>query len=214
MPRRIRAVQYIAPPPLTEAGAKYRHLRPEQREARRRTALHEAAHLVVGIVLGADCFDAFVRVPGRTPRSALSLRGVVGRVNVDGQTTEHSAMIDLAAVLTEIALREDWERHAVNDLASAGERIDRLGLSEEQIIALCDRTMRTVVDYWSAIDGVAAALLELGDRGGVVRVNRIGAVVDWVQSGLWRDREPLYPVPWAFEERLRSINAADQSALH
>lgn len=210
MSGQIRLPQYISPPPLHEAGvAKHPHLTPKQHEERRHTALHEAAHFVAGITGGAGYHDVYVRVPGRSPKSGLFSRGAAGGANVHGVTGEQETMIDIAAVLVELAINpESWMKRAASDFERAASWMDK-NSSPQQATALFNRTLCIVADHWPAIDAAAAAFLELGHWDGVVPVHRCSQIVDYVRSNSWRDREPHYSIPIGFYVRLDAIRDTD-----
>jgi hypothetical protein len=212
VPRQARLPRRINPPPLCEAGVgKHPHLSSEQHEERRRTALHEAAHFVTGIHLGAGCWSAYIRVPGRSPR--MSSRGRDGWVQISGISEEDDAVVNIAAIFVEVTFNpKSWDTRAARDIYDFDRWADKRQLSREYVFNLCDRALRIVVDHWPAIDGVAAAFLEFGYRDGIVPVRNCLRIADWVRSGLWRSRWPEHPPPARFAARLAGIGSSTESA--
>lgn len=203
-----RHAQFINPPLLRHAGRKYVHLTSKERAERRRIALHEAAHFTTGWVLKAHYSCAFVRVPGRTPNDSDVGPSMAGYACVNGVTPRDNVMIWLAPVFVEFAINpEIWRRRAGHDRDRAEEILTQAGITKrDEIRALCDRTLRIVVDHWPAIDGVAAGFLELGDESGFVSAGACGLLSVWIHSGKWKQRAPAYRVPTQFRNRLASID--------
>lgn len=168
--------------------------------------MHEAAHFVAGVTLGAGHHDVFIRVPGRSPKHGIFRRGVAGSANVHGSSGEDDAIINLSAALVEIAVNgTTWQKRAASDLDSTLTWVCKREISGLAAIALCDRALHIVVNHWSAIDGAAAALLELGRQDGTVPYRRCRQVADYIRSGSWRSRNAHYSIPPGFTARLEAI---------
>lgn len=207
-PPRHRKPLSITPPSLVDAAyGRYPTLTTDQEVERIRTALHEAAHFVAATHCGIWVASAYVRVPGRTPRSCPFHRGREGYTDIRGQTYYQDVFISAVALLTELAINpEGWEQQAASDveLVSAwGEQVD---VDQVRFNRELDRALLFTTTHWPAIDGVASALLDLGDRTGVVKQPSCSAIKAWIDSNGWQGREPVSELPIGFRVRASSLS--------
>lgn len=195
-------------PPLRAADAHRVTLSAKHRQVRIKTALHEAAHFVAGVIVQAEISGAYIRVPGQ--RTSIP-KDVMGRCYVEGCTSLREAVIYAAGVVVEPFINSEpkhWARQSVHDtvgllgvLQRAYPDIQRnacddlADLNKYQTVRLCpdlhrlvDIALLIVVRYWQAIDGVAAGFLALGDKRGHVSARDCIRLRDWVRSGQWYGR--------------------------
>jgi hypothetical protein len=179
----------------------YRHELTEDQCANRiRTALHEAGHIVIGHHLRAPCSHAIVRVPGKTPRTNLSARGVEGRAMVIANDPRGNAMVSLAGFLVEFSLCEyenedecsEVMKRAANDIAEFDGYCREYKLPDETEDETFLDTLVIVENKWRAIDGAAAFLLSQCDSTGVCKRKRMVELSTLLSDAGWQARKVMY----------------------
>lgn len=206
----------INPPRLNEAGrCRHRCLTPDQHRERVLTALHEAAHIVAGVVAGAGFAGAFVRVPRKSPRGVPSIlyRGAAGFSGVRSLDPIQDAISSAAAVFVEAVINPGtWEKRTAADMAEFDVWGRNLGAATEekakaQVLACLDRALLIVAEHWGAIDGVASALLDMADGTGVVSSKKCSRISRWIRSRAWERRHTEFELPASYSKRAETVRS-------
>ena len=196
-------------PPLDQAGkGRHPHLSDEQRRRRRDTAVHEAAHFAVGVLLVGTTFqNVVIRVPGRTPRGAICTPGAAGTAHVNGATDREEALIHAVGSFVECVLRPgSWQQTAKHDLQSFADIAQRAEFTVEYQTSLLDEAFSLFFDHWQAIEGVAAGFLHLCSGSGVVDHADCRRLADWVRAKSWSSRAVTIDLPSAFRRKRYEVN--------
>lgn len=199
----MRKLSWNDIPPLVLADEQ-RDLTDIQKEERTRTALHEAGHIVVGHRFGAPCLNAVVHVPGKQPKTTMSMRGADGRATVVANDPKVNAMVCLAGLLVEFVFSfDDLENGYDKAALRAGQDLFELheetrNYSYDDARALFLDTLKTIAYNWPAIDGAAAYLLAFGNSGGEVPTKKLIGLRNLLDEPGWQCRDPLIPLPWQY----------------
>jgi hypothetical protein len=201
----IKTKQSLYPLELRAAIlAKYPYKSPAAIQTIFDTALHEAAHIVMGVRLCAFVDDATISPQTYSHR--------LGHAGVIGVTYEDEYMICFAGVLVELARNID---SAVDDIdfGSDGNRVKEFiewyleAYGRTKTEYLLNGTLATLVWCWRAIEGVAALLIQLGNRSGYVTRRKMKRIVAWIESGEWHYLPVRYPLPHQYRLASRADNA-------
>jgi hypothetical protein len=186
---------FYLPPELLYADAHRLQLNQQEREVRRATALHEAGHLVAAVHVRGSILNAFIRVPGKTP-AYIGHNGSLGQIRASSSDAIKNALITACGIVVE-SLNPDPEEArvaATTDIWDLLEDEKRFvdGYTLDRVL---DDALKFVNKNWPAIDGAAAGLLQLGRADGVITPKKMGKIEDYIKSGLWEKRTPLYQPP-------------------
>jgi len=154
----------------TILSARHAHLSEGHHQERLVVATHEASHLLLALLTHTTNFGsyAYIRVPGRSSKQGGKC-GVNGSIPV-GHLTSHKAdmMVSLAGSIfsgmthpTDVNMGQCDQKDYEKRLAEyANEEGISLEMAEEQFGQMViDETAATLVQYWTTIDWLAAALL-------------------------------------------------------
>ena len=164
-------------------------------------AVHEAAHFVVACRIQRYPFDAFVRVPRKSPKALSVFRaggpGVGGLVSVSG-TLMQDAVIAFGAVIAQLHLPNKHERIYADDLAATQKWFDSESVPDQTKEAFFDAVVAMVERDWKVIDAVAACLLHCADTTGYLSPTltaRLSQLVRYAPSGIIRAPEFMFWSP-------------------
>jgi hypothetical protein len=79
-------------------------------------------------------------------------------------------------------------------------------------VGCLDKALSLLVGYWPAVDGAAAAFLELGTTSGEVKSSTCVRIARWVRSGAWRARRPAFDLPKGVSDRVAALREGSVSA--
>lgn len=192
--------------PLANADEHRIDLTQDERVTRMCFAVHEAAHFVVACRIQVAPFDAFVRVPRKSPPAPSVFRaggpGVGGLVSVSG-TLMQDAVIAAAAVIAQLHLPNAHERIYADDLATIEKWFSADSVPNQEKEAFLDAVTGMVEREWQVIDAVAACLLHCADSTGYLSPKLTGRLYQLVRgtaAGIPRTPEfwfssPLWKIP-------------------
>jgi hypothetical protein len=192
--------------PLANADDHRIDLTKNERVMRRCFAIHEGAHFVTACRIELYPFDAYVRVPRKSPNALSVFRaggpGVGGLVSVSG-TLMQDAVIAAAAVIAQLHLPNAHERIYADDMATTQKWFDADSAPDQEKEAFLDAVAAIVEREWQVIDAVAACLLHCADSTGYLSPKltaRLSQLVRYAPSGIIRAPEfrfwsPLREIP-------------------
>ena len=155
--------------PLAKADQHRIDLTQDERVTRKCFAVHEAAHFVAACRIELYPFDAYVRVPRKSPTALSVFRaggpGVGGLVSVSG-TLMQDAVIAAAGVIAQLHLPNAHERIYADDMAATQKWFDADSVPDQTQVAFLEAVVAMVERDWKVIDAVAACLLHCADSTG------------------------------------------------
>lgn len=165
--------------PLNRADDHRTDLTDDERMTRMCDAVHEAAHIVVACRLRVYPFDAFVRMPGKTPKRG-GRAGSWGAVRITGNKTQEAA-IAAAGIIASGCLPNFDERPCTSDSALLNTWADDASTTMEAK-AMLPKAVTAMVDReWDAIEAVAACLLHCADAAGYLKPSLTAGLTELVR---------------------------------
>lgn len=173
--KRDRMPKTLADAPLlTRADDHRTDLTDAERMTRMCDAVHEAAHLVVACRLRVYPFDAFVRIPGKTPKCG-GHAGSYGSVGVVGNLAQEAA-IAAAGIIANSCLPNFDQRPCTGDSALLDTWADDASTPGEAKAMLPNAVTAMVDREWDVIEAVAACLLHCADATGYLKASLTNAL--------------------------------------